>query len=225
MRSRKTTRRTTKRTPRRTPKKTLDGANDNKDFKVGIMKELLQQILYSVDGKLNKCLEFITNESSGFFGSETTSVFKKFLHSEYKNKTASIHFMFDSFNRTASRRGAVVSEKPLVYENTIAETPGVYKVKISDEDILSNCYEESKTEDKISQQVLKMIELTMEKFQIVNHLVSISSDKKASVCELKGQASVNVLNILLVLKKNGYLSDLYVEKLSTIITELDALSV
>ena len=205
----------------------LDGGGD-KDFKVGVMKELLQQILYSVDGKIEKCIDFITKESSGIFGSDTTqTVFKKFLQSEYKNKTASINFIFDSFNRTASRRGAIVSDKPLIYENVIKETPdnNVSKINISDDDIMSNCYEEGKTpdDDKISEKVLKMIEITLEKFQLLNSLVSISTNKNATECSLKGQASVNVLNLLIVLKKNGLLSDLYVQRLDKIITELDEL--
>jgi hypothetical protein len=212
----------------------MDGGLD-KDFKVGVMKELLQQILYSVDGKINKCIDFITKESTGFFTDTTQMVFKKYLQTEYKNKTASINFIFDSFNRTASRRGAIVSEKPLIYDNVIKnEIPdnNVPKINISDADILSNCYEEesktsseeSKTSDeKISQKVLKMIEITLEKFQLLNTLVSISSDKNAAACNLKGQASVNVLNLLIVLKKNDILSNLYVERLDKIITELDDL--
>lgn len=210
-----------------TKQQQLDGGGD-KDFKVGVMKELLQQILYSVDGKIEKCIDFITKESSGIFGSDTTqTVFKKFLQSEYKNKTASINFIFNSFNRTASRRGAIVSDKPLIYENVIKETPdnNVSKINISDDDILSNCYEEGKTpdDDKISEKVLKMIEITLEKFQLLNSLVSISTNKNATECALNGQASVNVLNLLIVLKKNGLLSDLYVQRLDRIITELDEL--
>ena len=224
---------TTKKSFRKKIREVMDGGGLGKDFKVGVMKELLQQILYSVDGKIDTCIDFITKESTGFFTDTTQMVFKKYLQTEYKNKTASIHFIFDSFNRTASRRGAIVSDKPLVYENVIKnEVPDVNvpKINISDADILSNCYEEEKSseesktsDEKLSQKVLKMIEITLEKFQLLNSLVSISSDKKNAACTLKGQASVNVLNLLIVLKKNELLSNLYVERLTKNINELEDL--
>lgn len=206
---------------KKTNRTRLDGGGDN-DFKVGIMKELLQQILDSVDGKINPCIDFITKESSGFFTDTTQMALKKNLQSEYQNKTASINFIFDSFNRTASRRNAIVSENPLVYTNTIKNE--VPKLNISNADILFNCYEESKTDDdKLSQKVLKMIEITLEKFQLLNNLVLLSSNKDAEECNLKGQAPINVLNLLLVLKNRNLLSNLYVERLGKIITELNDL--
>lgn len=210
-----------KKSYKRTTKKTNDGGGNDNDFKVGVMKELLQQILYSVDGKINPCIEFITKESSGFFRDTTQMAFKKNLQSEYQNKTASINFIFESFTRTPIRRNAIVSETPLVYENVIKNE--VPKLNISNADILSNCYEESKTDDKLSQKVLKMIEITLEKFQLLNDLVFLSSNKDAEACNLKGQAPINVLNLLLVLKNRDLLSNLYVERLGKIITELNDL--
>ena len=197
-----------------------DGTDDDKDFKVGIMNELLQQLVYSIDGKIQRCIDVIANESSGFFGGDATQAFlKTHLRSEYKNKVASIQFIYDSMPSTISksRRKAIVSSRPLVDESKTDEP--IRKIAVSEEDIMTHYY----LNNKVAPPVLKMLELTFEKLQIMNTLISQSASKSSAQCQLSGQAGVNVLNLLLVLKKHELLSDIYVDRLQALVNELNEL--